>query len=174
MTISPGAEFAGTLTVESGVMSLARLLQGTLDRVVSVYAAAGVSLPERQYYTLGQAAADCEQLVVVFSQAYVGPPGDQAASPQRCGGPKTAALSVQVTRSIPTMSSKGRPPTPEQIQTASEVLAVDAYLLLDCANALEQWDAEGGYGLGVIATVNADAPQGGFQSVTMSISMAIP
>lgn len=150
------------------------MLQGVLDRVVDVYANAGVDLPERRYWTLASTPADCEQVVVIFVQAYIGPPGDEATQPQRCDGPMTASLQVQVTRCIPTISAKGRPPTLEQIQAGAAPLVVDAYVLLRAAAELEQWDAGEGYGLGVIATVDAGEPQGGFQAVTMNISMAIP
>jgi hypothetical protein len=155
-------------------MSLVSLLSNVLSSVVGVYSTAGVALPERQYWTLASAPADCEQVVVIFIQAYVGPPGDQAARPSLCDGPKSAALQVVVTREIPVVSVKGKAPEPAQIEAAAEWLAVDAWLLLDAAASLEQWDANGGYGLGVIATVDAGEPQGGFQSVTLNVTMAIP
>jgi hypothetical protein len=155
--------------------SLSRMLQGVLDQVVASYAAVPLSLPSRQYWTLQQPAADCEQLVVSFMQAYMGPPGDEASTPQRCNSPRTAVLQVQVIRCIPTAGPKGKAPTAQQIQDGSEQLAMDVWLLLDIAADLEQWDAPlGGFGLGVIATVAAEEPLGGFQAVTLSISMAIP
>jgi hypothetical protein len=150
------------------------MLQGVLDRVVDVYESVNVYLPERRYWTLASTPADCEQVVVIFLQAYLGPPGDQATKPQRCDGPMTASIQVQITRCIPTISAKGRPPTLEQIQAGAEPLVIDAYMLLRAAGDLEQWDQNEGFGLGVIATVDAGEPQGGFQAVTMNISMAIP
>jgi hypothetical protein len=155
------------------VQSLARMLQGVLDAVVTAYEAVPMELPERRYWTLQQPAADCEQLVVSFIQAYIGPPGDEASTPQRCYSPRTAVLQVQVIRCIPTVGPKGKSPTAEQIQGGSEQLAMDTWLLLDIAADLEQWDPVGP-GLGVIATVAAEAPQGGYQAVTLSVSMAIP
>jgi hypothetical protein len=155
--------------------SLVNLLQGVLDRVIALYEAVPMELPSRRYWTLQTPAADCEQLVVSFMQAYIGPPGDEAATPQRCNSPRSAALTVQIIRCIPVADSKGRPPTAAQIQAGSEQLAMDAWLLLDIAGDLEQWDAPyPGPGLGVIATVNAEEPQGGFQSVTLNVTMAIP
>jgi hypothetical protein len=38
---------------------------------------------------------------------------------------------------------------------------------------LDQWD-DSGYGLGVIATVDSPSAEGGFQTVNMQITMAIP
>lgn len=168
MTISPAPDRA----VE--IRSLVSLLEKVLASVVAGYAAASVDLPERRYWTMQQPSADCEQLVVSFLQTYIGPPGDEASQPQRCNSPRSASLTVQVVRCIPTVSAKGRPPTAEQIQDGSEPLAVDAWLLLDIASDLEQWDPYGGPGLGVIATVDADEPQGGYQSVSLRLTMAIP
>jgi hypothetical protein len=154
--------------------SIVNLCEKILAQVVESYAAVPMDLPTRQYWTLQQPAADCEQLVVWFNQGYIGPPGDEAATPQRCSAPRTAVLMVQVIRCVPTVSTKGRPPSAEQIQTASEQLAMDAWLLLDIAGDLDQWDDLGGPGLGVIATVNADEPAGGYQGVTLQLTLAIP
>lgn len=155
------------------VRSLADLLGGVLERVIGGYAQAGVELPERRYWTLGTPAADCEQVVVSFVQAYIGPPGDEAGSPQRCTSPRSANMNVQVIRCIPTMGARGRAPSEAAIQGASEQLAIDAWLLLDLAGDLDMWDPIGP-GLGVIATVETGEPQGGFQAVTLNITMAIP
>lgn len=153
--------------------SIATMLQGVLDQVVAQYEAIPLPLPDRRYWTLQQPAADCEQVVVSFMQAYIGPPGDEASTPQRCNSPRSAALQVQVIRCIPTMGPKGKAPSAQQIQDGSEQLAMDAYVLLDIAGELEQWDPIG-FGLGVIATVSADEPMGGYQAVTLNITMAIP
>lgn len=153
--------------------SLVRLMEGVLDGVVRTYQTSGVSLPERRYWTLSPPAVDCEQLVVTFIQAYIGPPGDEASVPQRCDAVKTAVLQVQVHRCVPVASAKGKAPTPMSIIQASEQLAMDAYLLLDSANGLEQWDTIGP-GLGVISTVEVTEPQGGYQGVILNLTLAIP
>lgn len=153
--------------------SLVRLLDGTLARVQTIYQTAGIALPDRQYWTLGTPVWDCEQLVISFIQAYFGPPGDEATRPQSCEGPRSAALTVQVVRCIPTVGRRGGAPSAEQIQSMSEQLAIDAYLLLDLAPQLDQWDP--GYpGMGVIATVDSAEAQGGYQGVTLSITTVIP
>lgn len=156
------------------IRSLVTLLDGVLERVVAGFEQSGVKLPERRYWTLSQPAADCEQLVVSFIQAYYGPPGDEASSPQRCDGPRSAAVDIQLIRCIPTVGARGRAPSAAQIQESSEQLAIDAWLLLDIAGSLDMWDAPLPGGLGVIATVDAGEPQGGFQSVTLHLTTAIP
>jgi hypothetical protein len=71
------------------------------------------------------------------------------------------------------VGQNGRPPSPEKIQVSSETLAYDAWVLMESINLLDQWD-ETGYGIGVIATLDASAPEGGFQTTTMTVTMAIP
>lgn len=155
--------------------SIATMLQGVLDRVVDGYAQAGVDLPARRFWMTGTPAHDCEQLVVVFRQAYIGPPGDEASDPQRCDGPRSAAIEVHVTRCIPSpKGTRATAPKAEDIQAGAAKQVVDAWLLLDLAPATEQWGFPGGPGLGVIATVEAGEPQGAFQSTVLNLTMAIP
>lgn len=156
------------------VRSLVNMLDEILKRVGAAFDQAGVPLPERRYWTLSQPAADCEQVTVSFVQAYLGPPGDEAMRPQNCNSPRSAAVDVQIVRCIPTVGSRGRAPEPKAIQSASEQLAVDAYLLLDIAADLDTWDPVGAPGIGVIATLDANEPQGGFQGVTLHLTAAIP
>lgn len=154
--------------------SIITLLQGVLDAVVSTYASAGIDLPDRRYWLLSEPVVDCEQVTVSLMQAYVGPPGDEASLPQRCDAVKTAVMQIQVHRCVPTTSARGKSPTAAAIQGASEALAIDAFLLLDSANALEMWDISNGPGLGVIATVEVLQPQGGYQAVLLNLTTAIP
>jgi len=44
---------------------------------------------------------------------------------------------------------------------------------LDSARELDRWDPAS-FGLGVIATVETGSPEGGFQTVSMTITMAVP
>lgn len=166
-----------TITVDPGrtaeVRSLSDLLDGIVERVIAGYEAAGVSLPDRRYWTMQTPAADCEQMVVSFIQAYIGPVGDEAATPQRCESPRSAVCDVQVSRCAPGLQARGRAPTPEQIQTAAVALAIDAWLLLDISGTFDQWDYAGP-GMGVIATVDVGEPAGGYQAVTLHCTLAIP
>lgn len=156
------------------VRSLIGMMETILDRVIAGYEQAGVSLPDRRYWTLATPAVDCEQLVVSFVQAYIGSPGDEAAEPQRCHSPRSAAIDIQVSRCIPSVGSRGRAPSAADIQAGSEALAIDAYLLLDIAASLDVWDPIGPPSLGVIATVDVTEPQGQYQSVTLHLTAAIP
>jgi len=159
--------------VAEGATNLRDMMQGVLDRVESVFQSYNINLPSRRYWTMGQPAIDCEQLVVSFLQMYLGTPGAQVGDPQRCHVPRSATLNITISRQIPTVGSNGRAPSPERIQHASEVLAYDSWVLMESINLLDQWD-DTGFGVGVIATLEADAPEGGYQTSSMTITMAIP
>lgn len=158
-------------------LRIVRLLDTILERLEGGFEQAGVDLPSRRYWTLSQPAADCEQVVVFFNQAYVGPPGDEASEPQRCDSPLTAQIDIQILRCIPTPTgSRGKMPDASAIQAASALQAIDACVLLDIASSLDTWDQDpfSGPGFGVIATVDAGAPEGAFQGCTLHLTTVIP
>jgi hypothetical protein len=163
-----------TATVDDAAKNLAALMQGVLDSVISTYASYTMPLPGRRYWTLGEPSVDCEQVVVSLLQMYIGSPGDEATEPRRCNDPRSATLIVSVSREVPVVGVNGRPPAADDIQTFSEISAYDAWILLDSSRALDQWATGGSFGLGVIATVETNAPEGGFQTVTMTITVAVP
>jgi hypothetical protein len=80
---------------------------------------------------------------------------------------------ITVAREIPTMSVNGRPPTATSIEEAAQISAIDTWVLLQSINLLDMWE-EGGYGIGVIGTVETPPPEGGFQLVVLQLTMAIP
>lgn len=159
--------------VSEDATNLRNMLDGVLERVQAVFQSYNVSLPARQYWTMGEPAIDCEQLVISFAQMYLGTPGAQVGEPQRCHVPRSATLNISISRETPVVGSSGRPPSPEKIQIASEIIAIDSWVLMESINLLDQWD-ETGYGLGVIATLEAKDAEGGFQTTTMTVTMAIP
>lgn len=160
--------------VSADALNLKNMLEGVLERVEDVYQSHDVPLPTRRYWTMGLPAIDCEQLVVHFVEAYLGPPGDQAGRPNRCNVVRTATVNISVAREIPTVITQGtKAPSADKISEASEISAVDAWVLLTSLNLFDMWE-EGGYGPGVIATVQSGDPEGGFRVVTMQLTMAIP
>lgn len=50
--------------------------------------------------------------------------------------------------------------------------AIDSMVLLDSLSAFDRWD-DGGPGLGVVATVQTNDPQGGIQTTNMNLSMGV-
>lgn len=153
--------------------NLRDMMSGVLERVESVFQSYNVNLPSRRYWTMATPAIDCEQLVVYFQQLYLGPPGAEVGEPQRCHVPRSASLAISISRQTPIVGQNGRPPSPEAIEAASDVMAIDAWVLMESVNQLDQWD-ETGYGVGVIATLESGPPEGGFQTTTMVITMAVP
>ncbi len=159
--------------VLEGATNLRDMMEGVLERVEAIFQSYNVELPQRRYWTVGQPAIDCEQLVVYFQQMYLGPPGAQVGEPQRCHVPRSATITISIARATPIVNQNGRPPSPERIKAASEVLAIDAWVLMESINQLDQWD-ETGYGVGVIATLEVNPPEGGFQTTDMVVTMAVP
>jgi hypothetical protein len=163
-----------TSAVSDSAKNLASLMQSVLDQVINVYGSYSMPLPSRRYWTLGNPAIDCEQVTVSMLQMYLGSPGDEATLPRRCNDPRSVTLLVQVAREVPTVGVNGRAPASDDIQNAAVISAYDAWILLDSAAELDRWETSGGYGLGVIATVETSAPEGGFQVVTMTLTLAVP
>jgi hypothetical protein len=159
--------------VSDDALNIITMLDGVLERTVSVFQSYSVPLPSRQYWTVGQTAIDCEQVTVNLIQTYLGEPGNQASEPVRCNKPRSAVMLITIAREIPVVSVNGRPPTAEKITEAAQITAIDAWVLLKSIDLFDQWD-ETGFGLGVIATVDTPPPQGGFQLTTMQLTMAIP
>jgi hypothetical protein len=154
-------------------LNLKEMMDGILEKVCTVFQSYNVPLPSRQYWTMGQPAIDCEQLVVSFAQMYLGTPGDQATDPQRCHVPRTAVVNVILTRQIPVVGQNGKAPSANKIEESSYISAVDAWVLMESINLLDQWD-ESGFGLGVIATLDMIGPEGGFTSVNLQLTLAVP
>ena len=159
--------------VDPDALSLKNMMDQVLEQVTSVLTSYGVPLPARCYWTMGNPAIDCEQLVVSFIQMYLGTPGDQASTPQRCHMPRTAVLAISIAREVPVVGVNGRPPSAEKIEAGSALSAVDAWVLMESMKSFDPWD-ETGLGLGVIATVDAPTVEGGFQLVNMQLSVVVP
>lgn len=161
----------------SGVLedatNLRDMMDGILERVESVFQSYNVELPQRRYWTIGQPAIDCEQVVVSFIQMYLGAPGDEATTPQRCNMPRSAVVTISIARAVPIVGMNGRPPSPDKIQQSAAVSAIDAWVLMDAVRLFDQWDGTG-YGVGVIATVDITPAEGGFQTVNMNLTLAVP
>lgn len=161
--------------VSEDAENLSSFLQEVLDRVILTYDSYDMPLPGRRYWTMSAPVVDCEQIVVSLIQMYVGAPGDEATQPRRCHDPRSATITIEVARSIPIAQQNGQSPKPHDIQSAAQVQAYDAWILMESINNFDAWAMEmGGLGLGVIATVDTTTPQGGFQTVRMTLTMAVP
>lgn len=160
--------------VSEEAKALSEFMQGVLDRVITTYDSYNMPLPGRRYWTFGSPVVDCEQLVVSFVQMYIGAPGDEANEPRRCHDPRSATLNISVSRQVPITQQNGQPPTADSIQEAAVLSAYDAWVLIQSVNLFDTWEEFGSFGLGVIATVDSETPQGGFNTTRMTITMGIP
>lgn len=150
--------------VSEDAVHLRDLMEGVLERVQNVFQSYNVELPQRRYWMMSTPAIDCEQLVVYFQQLYLGAPGAEVGEPQRCHVPRSATMGIMIARQTPVVGQNGRPPSPEAIQAASESMAVDAWVLMESINQLDQWD-DTGYGVGVIATLEASPLKADFKQL---------
>jgi hypothetical protein len=160
-------------TINESAYNLKDFLDKVLAKTVETFEEHNVPLPTRQYWTMGEPAVDCEQLVVGFIQMYLGLPGDEASQPQRCSVPRSAVLRISISRQIPVVGVNGKAPSADKIQEASEIAAIDAWMFMELINKLDQWQP-GEFGLGVIATTEASTAEGGFQTMNMQVTLAVP
>jgi hypothetical protein len=148
-------------------------MDGVLEKTVEVFEDYNVPLPSRQFWTVGEPAIDCEQLVVSFIQTYLGLPGNQASEPQRCQAVRSVVLTISISREIPVVGVNGKAPTGDKIEEASRIAVVDAWMFMELINKLDQWEP-GEFGLGVIATADSSGFDGGFQTTAMQLTMVVP
>ena len=156
----------GLSYVSEGIETLKDHLHTVLQGVVETFGQAEVELPERRYVTMGRASHDCEQVTVSFQQLYLGLPGDQATQPLPCDSPRSAAVLVEIVRCLPTANTRSGIPAAAELSSTADKQAIDAWLLLESGLSLENWS-------GVLADVAVTEPQGGYQAVVMTLTMAM-
>jgi len=166
--------YLDTSRVTEEAKNVANMLQEVLNSVISTYESYNMPLPDRRYWTMSTPAVDCEQLVVSLIQLYIGSPGDEANEPRRCHDPRSATLNITIARSVPVVQANGQPPHADVIQEGSIAGAYDAWILLQSVNLFDTWSEFGDFGLGVIATVDADPAEGGLQVARMTLTLAVP
>lgn len=159
--------------VSAGALNLKNLMDAVLDKTIEVFEEYNVPLPTRKFWTVGEPAIDCEQLVVSFIQTYLGLPGNQASEPQRCQSPRSVVLTISISREVPIVGVNGKAPTGDKIEEASRIAVVDAWVFMELINKLDQWEP-GEFGLGVIATADSSGFDGGFQTTAMQLTMVVP
>lgn len=157
--------------VQPEAFYLRDLLQRLLETTESFYETAGVPLPSRRYWCLGEAAEDCAQLTVVFQNMNLGTPGEQQNEPMPCNGPRFATVQINVTRDI-VNSENTTPPGADRIQASSEWMALDAWLLMDNLSAYDV-GPYGTRGSGVLATVSTPKPSGNVQTTTLTLTIGL-
>lgn len=160
--------------VSDDALSLKVLMDGVLERLIEQYDRHNVPLPSKRYWKVGAPVIDCEQLVISVDSATVGLPNNPLPQPYRGSAPRTTTFRAYIARQIPMPDAKGNEPSATKQQEGSEILAVDMWVMLDAIRYLDEWDVSGAFGLGVSCNVQFEEPQGGYQVVTATYSMAIP
>lgn len=159
--------------VSSDAKNLSSFMQAILDKVVEVFAGYNMPLPRRQYWTMAQPAVDCEQVVVSFIQMFLGVPGDEQAFPWKGSIPRTATVNISISRAVPTVGQNGRPPSSESIEGYAEISAYDSWILMDSITKFDPWE-DAVPGFGVVGTLEVNPPEGGYQTVVLTVTAAIP
>jgi hypothetical protein len=156
--------------IDTDATVLRDLVKRILETVVSVFESYNVPIPTRRYYTIGAPVADCEQVVVSFVQVFLGKPGDPAAIPQPCNGPRSAVVTVSIMRnvSIPATGISN----PATLEKEADFGLADAWILFESLNQFDRW-GDAARGLGVIATINAVQPTGGMHVTSMQLTVGI-
>lgn len=126
-----------------------------LSQVVAAYSSLGLQLPERRYWTVGQEAADCQQVVLAVQGAQLGLAGAPTLTTE-CEGPVSLSFTAQIMRCTPVANSRGAAPSPEVIQSHSVAVATDLEVMLYYLPA--RFDA---YRTGITASAAAAGAEGG-------------
>lgn len=160
--------------VSDAALSLKVFMDEMLVRITDRFDYHNVPLPAKQYWKVGAPVVDCEQLVLATQSIYIGLPGDPAPQPMRCNSPRSSTFMVFLARQIPLPDNRGNEPSGAVQQEASEILAVDMWVMLDAVGHLDGWDAVGAFGLGVVADVELEEPSGGYQIIKATFTVAVP
>jgi hypothetical protein len=153
------------------VASLARWILAKIEETYEAAVLAGhaTALPERRLLAIGAIAVDSPQLAVMFGGISVGPPGQEPTTPMRANQPRTAAFNIELWRPINTSAPGGLEPAPAiEVSGDSEVVMQDSWLLLESSYKCDQ------LGIGVIASVVVNEPQGEMVGCSMGLELQIP
>jgi hypothetical protein len=171
--------------------SVAAIGRELVRRVEMLYADHGVSLPTRRIWAAGSVPPECEQLVVSFTGLREGLIEGDNAPNRPCETLVVAEFKVRVSRCVPVGDDVGNPPSPEEIGAAADMLSTDSYLLVKLAGCyfdLFSLGSPGGGrvvygvdgsrqiipgGMGVDISLEVEDPQGGMQSVVLTLSMVV-
>lgn len=152
LTATPAPQVATLMTMGTEILVRLNQLAG----------GAGMDLPTRQFVYPTMVPADCEQVVVVI--------GGWSLSPVPSGmtdcltAKWVGQFGVGITRCSPAVPSKNVPiPRPDQMNAAAQVASDDAELLLQLVSVLGEMGPE--------TAVLTQEPDGGFQSVTLTVSL---
>lgn len=165
----PGGVVSYPAGYERPVASVARHLLSVIE---AEFSEAGIELPARRVITVGSVAVDEELLAVMFGGVYTGAPGNELNTPvtNRLDGivPRSAVFNIELWRHIPALTASGQAPSAAQETAAAEEVTDDSWHLLEAAFRADQ------LGVGVIARVDVNPPQGEYHGLSMVVELQIP
>lgn len=153
-----------------------------LDSIVDVAESNGVVLPTRQIIYVSTVPKDCEQVAVSVGSYGFGRPGDPqpGPDPNGCWYPTVVTLTAEITRCVPE-NNQVRPmgryatgmvelPSNTAMEEHAEVVMRDMMVLLESANVASNYPFPGS---GTEASVIPADPQGGYQSVFLTLTLQV-
>src|SRR5438309_9459670 len=167
LTAQPGNSVEYLAGQAYPIASMARWI---LSTIVDTYATndTATALPETQFTTIGTVAVDGPLLCVMYGGVTVGPPGVPLVRPYRWDSdPRSAACNGELWRPFPAVGRQGLPPSSEAVQKAAEITMQDSWLLLESAYKADQ------LGVGVIASVAVNSPQGEMVGINMTLELQV-
>lgn len=125
-----------------------------------------IPLPERQYWTIGTTAHDCEQMVLAVQQMFLGT-AENPIELTQCTGPRGLTFTVEVVRCVPGLTNRGQPPPADAIEVASVNPVIDMEIMLDLAKYFDPFMT------GVIVNVDPIPASGGFHGAIATYSVTL-
>jgi hypothetical protein len=156
--------------------TVAKIGKLLLERVIAIYKEAGVPLPARQLWAVGDVPYECNMLLVSLEGLSEGLLNTENSVPNPCDTPVIAEFNITVVRCAPVPDSRGTPPSPEKYAEAAEITSTDAYLLMKAACSLDMFGAliPGFVGsMGVESSVSIESAQGGVQAITLTLRTVV-
>jgi hypothetical protein len=143
---------------------LPKFLDDALTETLNEFVRRSVEVPARQYWTIGQTAHDCEQVVLCFQQMALGTTEEPLQTIQ-CNGPRFMTFTIEVIRCVPGLDNRGKAPTAQAIENASVTPVMDAEILMDCAKFFDPFMQ------GVVVTLDVVQADGGMHGVIATYSV---
>jgi hypothetical protein len=148
----------------AGDFVLPKFLDDALQAVHNEYVSRSVPLPSREYWTIGQTAHDCEQVVLCMQQMALGTT-EQPLETIQCNGPRFITFTIEVIRCVPGLTQRGQAPDPESVEIASVNPVIDMEILMDCAKHFDPFMQ------GVVCTVDVIPASGGMHGAIATYSV---
>lgn len=157
---------------------LSTLADSILTAVNTVFAAAGVTLPARQYVHTGAVAWDCEQVTVSLGRLFTGLPQGETPGAETtiCGEPRALDFSIWIIRCVPKVGAPDARswPSPTDLTAAAHVTMNDTITLFyGLRNAYSANTFLVPCEAASFGPIQMVGPDGGFGGIVMSLGVQL-